>query len=38
MDGVALHPDLMQGDRMHPNPAGQAPMLDNVWSILAMLL
>jgi acyl-CoA thioesterase I len=38
MDGVALHPDLMQGDRMHPNSAGQAPMLENVWPILAMLL
>ena len=38
MDGVALHPELMQGDRMHPNARGQEPMLDNVWPVLAEML
>lgn len=38
MDGVALADDLMQGDRIHPNAAGQRVMLDNVWSVLTELL
>jgi acyl-CoA thioesterase-1 len=38
MDGVALDPARMQADRMHPNAAGQRPMFDNVWSVLAGLL
>jgi acyl-CoA thioesterase I len=38
MDGVALHPELMQGDRMHPNAAGQEPMFENVWAVLSKLL
>jgi acyl-CoA thioesterase-1 len=38
MDGVALQPELMQGDGIHPNAAGQAPMLENVWSVLKALL
>jgi len=38
MDGVALKPELMQGDGIHPNVAGQAPMLENVWSVLKALL
>ena len=38
MDGVALNPELMQADRIHPNAAGQQPMFENVWSILAGIL
>jgi acyl-CoA thioesterase-1 len=38
MDGVALNPELMQQDRMHPNAFGQAPMLENVWHVLSDLL
>ena len=38
MDGVALDPALMQSDGMHPNAAGQAPMFENVWSVLAEML
>ena len=34
MDGVALNPARMQPDRVHPNAAGQRPMLDNVWPVL----
>lgn len=38
MDGVALNPARMQPDRIHPNAAGQAPMFENVWAVLADLL
>jgi acyl-CoA thioesterase-1 len=38
MDGVALRPELMQPDRVHPNAAGQRPMFENVWNVLAELL
>jgi len=38
MDGVALNPDLMQDDRMHPNVLGQEPMFENVWAILQEML
>lgn len=38
MDGVALDPDRMQTDRMHPNAAGQRPMFENVWDVLVELL
>jgi acyl-CoA thioesterase-1 len=38
MDGVALNPDLMQGDGIHPNVAGQTPMFENVWGVLQPLL
>lgn len=38
MDGVALDPNLMQSDGMHPNAAGQTPMLENVWHVLSTLL
>jgi acyl-CoA thioesterase-1 len=38
MEGVALDPSRMQGDRMHPNGSGQRPMFENVWTILASLL
>jgi acyl-CoA thioesterase-1 len=38
MEGVALHPELMQGDSIHPNAAGQQIMFENVWAVLAELL
>jgi len=38
MDGVALHPELMQGDRIHPNGSGQQPMFENVWAVLQEML
>jgi acyl-CoA thioesterase-1 len=38
MEGVALDPELMQADRIHPNGAGQRPMFENVWNVLAELL
>jgi acyl-CoA thioesterase-1 len=34
MDGVALDPELMQADGIHPNAAGQSVLLDNVWLAL----
>jgi acyl-CoA thioesterase-1 len=38
LDGVALHPELMQGDSIHPNAAGQRIVFDNVWRVLAGVL
>ncbi len=38
LEGVALRPELMQGDSIHPNAAGQPIIFDNVWQILAELL
>jgi acyl-CoA thioesterase-1 len=38
LDKVALDPDLMQGDGLHPNARGEAPVLENVWPYLAPLL
>jgi acyl-CoA thioesterase-1 len=38
MQGVALDPSRMQSDRIHPNSRGQAPMFENVWTVLAELL
>lgn len=38
MDGVALRPELMQGDRIHPNALGQQPMFENVWAVLEEML
>ena len=38
MEGVALHPELMQGDGIHPNAAAQEIIFDNVWSVLSELL
>ena len=34
MEGVALNDELMQGDSIHPNAAGQPIMLENVWDVL----
>lgn len=38
MDGVALDPELIQGDGIHPNAAGQPRLLENVWPHLQPLL
>jgi acyl-CoA thioesterase-1 len=38
LDGIALNGDLMQADGIHPNPAGQPRLLENVWPALMPLL
>lgn len=38
MTGVALHPDLIQSDGLHPNERAQPLLLDNVWPVLQGLL
>ncbi|HEX5419727.1 MAG TPA: arylesterase [Gammaproteobacteria bacterium] len=38
LQGVALHPDLMQADGIHPNAQGQAIVFQNVWPVLKTLL
>jgi acyl-CoA thioesterase I len=38
LEGVDLHPELMQADHMHPNEQGQPLLLDNVWPKLVPLL
>ena len=38
LEGIALHPALMQPDGMHPTAAAQPKVLDNVWSVLAPVL
>ena len=38
LDGVALDPELMQEDGIHPNVAAQPRILDTVWSALEPLL
>jgi acyl-CoA thioesterase-1 len=38
LEGVALHPDLMQSDSIHPNPAGQKVVFANMWQILSKVL
>ncbi|MCE5234326.1 MAG: arylesterase [Mizugakiibacter sp.] len=35
LDGVALKPELMQDDGLHPTAAGEPAVLDNVWQALA---
>ncbi len=35
---VALRPELMQADGLHPNAAGEGPVLDTVWPYLEPLL
>lgn len=34
LDGVALDPDLMQDDGLHPNARAQPKILANVWGVL----
>lgn len=38
LDEVALKPELMQEDGIHPNAKGQPRMLENVWPSLQKLL
>jgi acyl-CoA thioesterase-1 len=38
LDQVALHPELMQNDGLHPTAAAQPLLLDNVWPKLTPLL
>lgn len=38
LQGVALHPDLMQADGLHPLAAGEPQVLDTVWPYLTALL
>jgi acyl-CoA thioesterase-1 len=38
LENVALKPDLMQSDGLHPNEKGQPLLLDNVWPKLEPLL
>jgi acyl-CoA thioesterase-1 len=34
LEGVALDPDLMQDDGLHPKAAAEPRVLDNVWKVL----
>ncbi len=38
LNDIALHPNLMQADGIHPNELGQSPLLANVWTALKPLL
>jgi acyl-CoA thioesterase-1 len=38
LDGVALDPDLMQDDGLHPKAAGEPKVLDNVWPAIERAL
>jgi acyl-CoA thioesterase I len=38
LNGIALLPNLMQPDGIHPNESGQPKLLDNVWPSLKPLL
>ncbi len=38
LDGVALDPELMQADGLHPTAAAQPKLLDNVWPTLEAAL
>ncbi len=38
LQNVALDPELMQADGMHPNARGEAPVLETVWPYLEPLL
>ena len=38
LEKVALDPELMQEDGMHPNARGELPVLDTVWPYLEPLL
>jgi acyl-CoA thioesterase I len=38
LNDIALSPDLMQADGVHPNELGQPKLLDNVWPRLRPLL
>jgi len=34
LDGVALNPDLMQDDGLHPKAEGEPKVLENIWPVL----
>jgi len=38
LDGIALSPELMQADGIHPNEQGQGKLVANVWPALKPLL
>ena len=38
LEGVGGNPELNQWDRVHPNPAGQRVLADNVWRVLEPIL
>jgi len=38
LDGIALNPEMMQADRLHPRAAAQTRILDNVWPHLKPML
>lgn len=38
LEKVALKPDLMQADGLHPDAAGEAPVLETVWPYLKPML
>jgi len=38
LEGVALHPELMQSDNIHPNAAGQKIVFANMWRLLSKIL
>jgi len=38
MDGVAMEPEFLQADNIHPNEAGQPVLLENVWTVLEAAL
>lgn len=38
LEGVALDPELMQADGIHPNATAQPVILDNIWPLLVPLL
>ena len=38
LENVAGHPELNQGDGIHPNSRGQQIVAENVWKVLAPLL
>lgn len=38
LNDIALHPELMQADGIHPNELGQSKLLANVWPDLLPLL
>jgi len=38
LDGIAIRPELMQGDGIHPTAEAQPMMLDNVWTDLEAMI
>jgi acyl-CoA thioesterase-1 len=38
LEKVALNPQLMQADGLHPDAAGEGPVLDTVWPLLMPML